>query len=112
MRMNVVSNTTTENRANMAVETTLFSMLAVRRTLLSTLRWSSKVFEDKTPEQDCALRCACSRLSEEKLRSDPFSILTSSAHNSGGLTSLASHRVSAGTDSNAVTTGAHQLDMS
>ncbi len=81
MRMNVVSNTTTENRANMAVETTLFSMLAVRRTLLSTLRWSSKVFKDKTPEQDRALRCACSRLSEEKLRSDPFSILTSSAYN-------------------------------
>ena len=81
MRMNVVSNATTENRSNMAVETTLFSMLAVRRTFLSTLRWSSKVFEDKTPEQDRALRCACSRLSEEKLRSDPFSILTSSAHN-------------------------------
>ena len=81
MRMNVVSNATTENRANMAVETTLFSMPAVRRTLLSTLRWSSKVVKDKTPEQDRALRCACSRLSEEKLRSDPFSILTSSAHN-------------------------------
>ena len=81
MRMNVVSNTTTENRANMAVETTLFSMLAVRRTLLSALRWSSKVFEDKTPEQDRALRCARSRFSEEKLRSDPFSILTSSAYN-------------------------------
>ena len=81
MRMNVVSNATTENRSNMAVETTLFSMLAVRRTFLSTLRWSSKVFKDKTPEKDRALRCACSRLSEEKFRSDPFSILTSSAHN-------------------------------
>ena len=81
MRMNVVSNAITENRSNMAVETTLFSMLAVRRTFLSTLRRSSKVVKDKTPEQDRALRCACSRLSEEKFRSDPFSILTSSAHN-------------------------------
>ena len=81
MRMNIVSNATTETRSNMAVETTLFSMLAVRRTLLSTLRWSSKVFKDKTPEQDRALRCACSRLREEKFRSDPFSILTSPAHN-------------------------------
>jgi hypothetical protein len=81
MRMNIVSNATTETRSNMAVETTLFSMPAVRRTLLSTLRWSSKVVKDEAPEQDGALRCACSRLREEKFRSDPFGILTSSAHN-------------------------------